>query len=155
MFIGACKPDDGRSRGSYGLKHVAEGLTDGYISNGVLLAAALIAGVRVKPHGNGSPNADIFVVQPPRASDGARHLLACSNGSCNGACLLYNSLGDVRTWAYPSLDDLIIRAGYLPSDLPEHILEDPNYDYEGPEDNLPPDEAVRRIRTLLDGLILK
>lgn len=153
LFIGACNPDHGRSCGSYGLKHIAEDLTGGYISNGVLLAAARMAQVRVKPHGNASPNADIFVIPPPRATDGARHLLACSNGSCKGACLLYNPLGDIRSWAYPSLEDLIIRAGYLPSRLPEHILEDLASDYEGPDDNLPPDEAVRRIRSLLDGLV--
>ena len=155
LFMGACKPNRGRSRGSYGLKHIAEDLTGGYISNGVLLAAALIAEVRVKPHGSVSPNADIYIIPPSRAADGARHLLACSTDLCKGACLLHNPLGDIRAWSYPSLDDLIIRAGYLPSELPEHILEDLNDDYEGPDDNLPPDEAVRRIRNLLDVLILK
>ncbi|MDT8912247.1 hypothetical protein [Amycolatopsis sp. PS_44_ISF1] len=38
--------------GSYGLKHIAEEVLDGYVSNGELIAAALMAGYPMcKPHG--------------------------------------------------------------------------------------------------------
>lgn len=54
-----------RSPGSYQLKHLAEKRLDdhpaaqGYVSNGQLIAAALLCGFPVAPEGGGSPNAAI------------------------------------------------------------------------------------------------
>jgi hypothetical protein len=49
-----------RARGSYNLKHEAEDATGGYISNGVLIAAAISLGLKVVPV-PGTPNAMIGI----------------------------------------------------------------------------------------------
>lgn len=61
------KAADGRSPGSYGLKHTAEQcladdpVAHGYVSNGQLIAAALLCGFPVARYGAGSPNAAIGI----------------------------------------------------------------------------------------------
>lgn len=57
-----------RRRSSYGLKHVAESATGGYISNGALIVAALMEGWKVERISN-SPNARLNIghsLQPLR-----------------------------------------------------------------------------------------
>lgn len=61
----ACEPVPPRSRRvptSYALKHQLEP-RHGYVTNGELIAAALILGIRVRPC-PGSPNPDVFA-RPP------------------------------------------------------------------------------------------
>lgn len=61
------KAVSGSSPGSYGLKHATERrLADdpvvrGYVSNGQLIAAALLCGFPVRRYGDGSPNAGVGI----------------------------------------------------------------------------------------------
>lgn len=50
----------GRSKGSYSLKHDAEEATGGYISNGMLIAAAIHMGLKVRRIPD-TPNAEISI----------------------------------------------------------------------------------------------
>jgi hypothetical protein len=52
-FGGRCN----RRRGSYGLKHDAERATSDYVTNGMLIAAALAMDFSAVPTHSGSPNA--------------------------------------------------------------------------------------------------
>lgn len=65
--LAACEPLPPRSRripSSYGLKHRLEADGHGYFSNEAMIAAALLAGFRVRPVA-GSPNPDVFAALRP------------------------------------------------------------------------------------------
>ena len=124
LYLAVCEPRKRASEDSYTLKHRAEELTGGYICNGALITAALMCNLPVRPQ---PPNAKIALKAPPLANDG--HLLACQASRCEGACLLTNSLTAIRAWHYPSLQELVGRAGFLWYDLPAHIQDHLHHDY--------------------------
>ena len=64
LWLAVCEPR-GRlaSEGSYTLKHQAELLAGGYVSNGALICAALMCSLRVQPQTPG-PNAKIALKAP-------------------------------------------------------------------------------------------
>lgn len=124
LYLAVCEPRKRASEGSYTLKHRAEKLTGGYICNGALICAALMCDLPVRPQ---PPNAKIALKAPPQGNDG--HLLACQAERCDGACLLTNSLTKIGAWHYPSLQELVGRAGFLWAYLPAHIQDDLRADY--------------------------
>lgn len=147
LWLAVCEPRKRLAReGSYTLKHQAERLTGGYVSNGALICAALMCSLRVQPQPPG-PNARIALKAPPAGSDG--HLLACQSTNCTGACLLVNDWAAVRAWRYPTLPELVGRAGFFWVHLHPHIQDDLNAGYQESRTYLQVEESVRRIRSLL------
>lgn len=76
-LLASCQPTAAagpRSPGSYGLKHIVERrlrshpAVAGYVSNGEVIAASVVAGLPVRRDGEGSPNARIGI----RRADVAR-----------------------------------------------------------------------------------
>ena len=125
LYLAVCEPRKRwAAEGSYALKHRAESLAGGYVCNGALICAALMCGLQVQPQ---PPNTKIALKAPPTGDDG--HLLACHAPDCKGACLLTNSWAAIRAWHYPSLPELVGRAGFLWAYLPPHIQDHLHHDY--------------------------
>ena len=147
LWLAVCEPRKRLAReGSYALKHQAERLAGGYVSNGALICAALMCGLRVQPRPSG-PNARIALKAPATGSD--RHLLACRSTDCTGACLLANDWAAIRAWKYPALPELVGRAGFLWVHLSPHIQHDLDANYQESRTYLQAEESVYRIGSLL------
>lgn len=131
---------------SYRHKGEAERLTGGYISHGSLIAAAYMCDLRVFQ----APNDVRFGLVPPLTDIRSRHLLACHRNECAGACMLTNRWIDVRSWRYPSLNELVARAGYLWDDVPKHIQIDLTRDYEQGLGSTSVEDEVTAIERVLN-----
>lgn len=150
LWLAVCAPRKRlASEGSYALKHQAERLAGGYVSNGALICAALMCGLRVQPQPPG-PNARIALKAPPTGPD--RHLLACQSSRCEGTCLLANNWAAIRAWRYPTLPELVGLAGFLWMHLPPHIQDDLKADHHENRIYLQAEEAVYRIGSLLSDI---
>lgn len=123
----------------------AERMTGGDVSRGSLIAAAYMCDLRVF---ESPPDARLGLI-PPLSEFSSGHLLACDQSRCSGACLLTNRWVDVRAWRYPSLTDLVARAGYLWDDVPRNIQVDLTQEYERGHGGTSVADEVSELESLL------
>ena len=63
-YMALCRESRTAKAGSYGMKHRAENWAKGYIANGSMIVAALMAGAQIQRQSLDSPNAYVLVTEP-------------------------------------------------------------------------------------------